>query len=400
MVTSVAAFVAAAVIAVIAVPWDAGVAPWADLDAAMLSEFTTEQIASITAFAAAAWPPGVLGLLAGPLAAVTVFLIPAVRRRTMAIGSRGTSGTGRAVVRDVLVAGVVLTIVRLAALPFAVWSAQVRRDAGLLVEPWGNWWLRWTGESIAYVVLGAVAIAAGLAVLRRWPRRGWVAVTAGAAIAILAVTALLPLMQRIEGTTADPALTARVLEIADRAGVDVGSVTVIAVADTSPAVNANVSGWGPTRTVTVYDTVSATMSDAEIDALIAHELIHARDADAVLGAVLATLGGVGVVALACGLVLSSRVRDWLGGSGVVPMVVAVLLTASLAATVVGANISRSIEARADREALALTGDSQAYRDLIVRLAITNRSTLTPAQWRYALFFTHPTPLQRLAALKR
>ncbi|MGA0067466.1 MAG: M48 family metalloprotease, partial [Candidatus Nanopelagicales bacterium] len=188
--------------------------------------------------------------------------------------------------------------------------------------------------------------------------------------------------------------------IADRAGVDVGSVTVIAVADTSPAVNANVSGWGPTRTVTVYDTVSATMSDAEIDALIAHELIHARDADAVLGAVLATLGGVGVVALACGLVLSSRVRDWLGGSGVVPMVVAVLLTASLAATVVGANISRSIEARADREALALTGDSQAYRDLIVRLAITNRSTLTPAQWRYALLFTHPTPLQRLAALKR
>ncbi|MEY2964516.1 MAG: hypothetical protein RLZZ228_329 [Actinomycetota bacterium] len=414
---AIAAFAAAGLLAVIAVPWDAGVAPWSDLATDALSSFSTEQIARIDAYVAAAWPPGVLSLVAGPIAAIGVALIPAVRRRITAIGSASVparqgrlgrpAGPGspvRRAVSDVIVAGIVLAIVRLAVLPFAIWSAQVRREAGLLVESWAAWWLRWLGESIAYVAVGALAITVALAVLRRWPRRGWIAVTAGAGVAAMLITAVLPLVQRLEGTTADPALTARVMQIADRAGVDVGRVSVIAVADTSPALNANVSGWGPTRSVTIYDTVATTMSDAEIDALIAHELIHVREGDAVLGALLAILAATGTAALACALALSPRVRRWLGATSpsdarVIPLVVAVFLVAALAATVAGATISRPLESRADREALALTGDADAYRSLITTLAVTNRSTLTPAQWRYALLFTHPTPLQRLAAAR-
>lgn len=387
---SLTAFAALGVVAVAAVPWDGAVAPWARLDLPALSDFTAEQIAAINAYVDAAWLPGLLSWLAGPIAALAIWLIPPVRRAFGRIGP-----TARPAIRDLLVAAAILATTRLAALPFAVWSAQVRRDAGLLIEPWSTWWLRWLGESAIYVALGAAAVAAGLAALRHWHRRGWIAVVAGAGIITLVVTALLPFVQRVQGTAADPQLTARVLDIAERAGVDVGAVTVISVADSSPAINANVSGWGPTRTVTVYDTVAPTMSDAEIDALIAHELIHVREGDAALGALLATLGVIGTVALACAAVLSTRIR---ARSSAVPLVVAIVLAASLAGTVIGATISRPLEWRADREALALVGDSQAYRDLIVRLATTNRSTLEPPSWRYALIFTHPTPLQRLAAL--
>lgn len=400
--TSLIVFAVVTVIAVITVPWDAGVAPWADLDVAMLSEFTADQIATIEEYVASAWLPGVLGLIAAPLAAVAIALIPAVRRRITAIGS--SRQPRRPLRSDLLVAVAVLTVVRLAALPFAAWSAQVRRDAGLLIEPWGTWWLRWLGESAAYVVVGALAVTIALLILRRWPRRGWIAVTAGAGLVAIAVTAGLPFLQRVEGTTADPDLTARVQAIADRAGVDVGAVTVIAVGDTTPAINANVSGWGPTRTVTVYDTVTTTLTDAELDALIAHELIHAREGDTALGAILAVLAAIGTAALVSALLLSVRVRRWLGALSpgdvrVVPLAVATFLVASLAATAVGASISRPLESRADREAIALTGDPQAYQSLLQVLAVTNRSTLTPAQWRYALLFTHPTPLQRLAALE-
>jgi STE24 endopeptidase len=80
------------------------------------------------------------------------------------------------------------------------------------------------------------------------------------------------------------------------------------------------------------------------------------------------------------------------------LLVAVVMTGSVFGTIVAASMSRSIEARADREAVAATGDPSAYSDLMIRLAVTNKSTLEPPQWRYALFFTHPTPLQRLAAL--
>ncbi len=389
---SLIAFAALVVVAVAAVPWDAAVAPWARLDLPAFPDFTADQVAAINAYVDAAWLPGLLGWLAGPVAALAIWLIAPLRRAFARIGP-----ASRPMVRDLLVAAAILAVARLAALPFAAWLAQVRRDAGLLVEPWTAWWLRWLGESAVYVALGALAVAVGLAALRRWPRRGWIAVALGAGLVTLVVTALLPFAQRVQGTTADPQLTARVLAIADRAGVDVGAVSVISVADTSPAINANVSGWGPTRTVTVYDTVAPTMSDAEIDALIAHELIHVREGDAVLGALLATLGVIGTVALACALVLSTRLRT---RASAVPLVVAVVLGASLAGTVIGATISRPLESRADREALALVGDPQAYRDLIVRLATTNRSTLEPPSWRYALVFTHPTPLQRLHVTQR
>ena len=403
LITASCAYAAAALIAIVAVPWDGQVAPWADLQGSMLSAFTAEQIATIEEYVASAWLPGVLGLIAGPLAAVAIALIPAARRRITAIGSSRQPGRPLpSAARGLIVAAAGLAIVRLASLPFAAWSAQVRRDAGLLIEPWGTWWLRWLGESATYVVVGALALTLALLILRRWPRRGWIAVTAGAGLAAIAVTAGLPFLQRVEGTTADPDLTARVQAVADRAGVDVGAVTVIAVGDTTPAINANVSGWGPTRTVTVYDTVTTTLTDAELDALIAHELIHVRQGDAALGAILAVLAAIGTGALVSALLLSVRVRRWLGASSpgdarVVPLVVATFLVASLAATAVGASISRPLESRADREAIALTGDPQAYRSLIQVLAVTNRSTLTPAQWRYALLFTHPTPLQRLAA---
>jgi len=82
----------------------------------------------------------------------------------------------------------------------------------------------------------------------------------------------------------------------------------------------------------------------------------------------------------------------------VALLVGVVLAGVLIAVPVTATVSRPIEARADRDALAITGDPAAYADLIALLAVTNRSTLEPPSWRYALLFTHPTPLQRIAAV--
>lgn len=82
-----------------------------------------------------------------------------------------------------------------------------------------------------------------------------------------------------------------------------------------------------------------------------------------------------------------------------PIVIAVGLVASVVGSIGAATVSRAVEARADREAIAFTGNSEAYANLIVCLAVTNKSTLEPSQWRYALRFTHPTPLQRLQAIE-
>ena len=391
-------FLTAVGVAALAVPWDANVAPWAPLDLATISVFSAEQIATIDAYVAAVWLPNLLAWLAGPALAVGVLLIPRLRERLAALGPE------RLPFLAGLIAGAVLLLgVRLASVPFAAWAAQVRRDNGLLIEPWSDWWARWAMESAIYVALGALALAVVLAVLRRWPRWGWISIVAGALIVTGVASALIPLLQRAEGTVADPQLTARVLDLAQRLDVDVAQVTVLEVSDRSPSINAHVSGWGPTRTVTLYDTLSTSATPAEVDALIAHELVHVRDRDVALGTVQAILAAGGTAALAMGLALSSRVRRRVsavspGDPRVTPVIVATVLVMTVIATVAGSTISRPLESRADREAVEVTGDADAYARLIYRLAITNKSTLVPAQWRYAMLFTHPTPLQRLAAV--
>ena len=398
LLAALALYAAAVITAIVLVPWDAAVAPWADLATDQLAAFTAEQVRDIEEYVAAAWLPGVLAWLAPAALALVALLVAPVRNALARIGPQR-----KPFIASVLAAAALLAAARVVTLPFVLLAAQARRDYGLLIEPWSTWWLRWLGESLAFVALGALGVGIALTVLRRWPRRGWIAVVAGAALVALATSAVLPLIQRLEGTAADPALTARVLAMADRIGVDVGTVTIVEMADRSPAINAHVSGWGPTRAVTIYDTVSGTASPAEIDALVAHELVHVREGDVALGTLLAGLAAGGTAALAAGLVLSQRVRARLGASSpgdarMVPLVVAVALVASLVGSVGAVTVSRALEARTDREALAFTGDAQAYADLLVRLAVTNKSTLEPPRWRYALLFTHPTPLQRLALL--
>ena len=398
LIAALALYAAAVVTALVFVPWEAAVAPWADLATDQLAAFTAEQVSAIQDYVAAAWLPGVLAWLAPAALALVVLLVAPVRNTLARIGPQR-----KPFLATVLAAAALLAATRIVTLPFVLLAAQARRDHSLLIEPWGAWWLRWLGESLAFVALGALGVGIALTILNRWPRRGWIAVVAGAALVALATSAALPLIQRLEGTAADPALASRVVALADRIGVDVGTVTVVEMADRSPAINAHVSGWGPTRAVTIYDTVSGTASPEEIDALVAHELIHVREGDVALGTLLAALAAGGTAALAAGLVLSRRVRAWLGASTagdarMVPLVVAVALVASLVGSVGAVTVSRALEARTDREALAFTGDAQAYADLLVRLAVTNKSTLEPPRWRYALLFTHPTPLQRLALL--
>ena len=402
---AVALLLVGLVLAVVLVPWDAAVAPWAPLDFPdALGAVGIDAAAAIAAYADAAWLPGLLGLLAAPAVAALVLLTPVLRSALARIGSGWpplASGFARCLV--------LLAVAQLAALPFDAWLAAVRRDYGLLIESWWTWFGRWLGYASLVVILGSIAVALALAAARRWPRGWWAgAVVAGAVVAAVASLAV-PLTYQVEGTRSDPALESRIQEIATRAGVAVDRVVVAETSDRSPVINATVSGLGPTRTVTVFDTLLQGPDDPagstlpkQVDALIAHELVHVRENDVLLGTLLAAIGAAAIVALAAAAMMSTRVQRMLGARGagdprMVPVPIAIVLVGSLLALPVGVSVSRALEARADREAIALTGDPAAYSDLMARLAATNKSSLEPARWRYALLFTHPTPLQRIAA---
>ncbi len=128
----------------------------------------------------------------------------------------------------------------------AVARARGSRDQGI-------------GLAIAAITAGAGAAALS-ALIRRSPRRWWipgtfVVVGYGAAMSLLAPILIAPRFNDFEELPPDSELRAEVVELGDRAGVDVGEVYRVDASRRSTALNAYVAGLGPTKRVVLFDTL-------------------------------------------------------------------------------------------------------------------------------------------------
>jgi STE24 endopeptidase len=192
------------------------------------------------------------------------------------------------------------------------------------------------------------------------------------------------------------------IAMADRDGVGVRDVLVADASRRTRAVNAYVSGIGPTRRIVVYDTLLREASPAEVQSVVAHELGHARDGDVVTGTVVGALGAASAACLLylmggwTGLLRLARV-DSLGEPRAVALLLAIVAVAGLVAGPAQAAISRRIESRADRHALALTGDATTFAAMQARLSRVNLGDPDPNPVEHLLFGSHPTTVQRMAA---
>jgi STE24 endopeptidase len=203
---------------------------------------------------------------------------------------------------------------------------------------------------------------------------------------------------------ADGPLRTELLALAQRDGVPVRDVLVADASRRTTAVNAYVSGFGPTRRIVVYDTMLSQASGDEVVSVTAHELGHAKDNDVLTGTLLGALGtAAGVIALYLlgswsGLLRLAGV-DAIRVPEAIALLVAVGTVAGLLAGPAGAFVTRRIEARADAHALALTGDAATFEDMQRRLGTVNLSDPDPPAWEHVLFASHPSTVERMAAAR-
>jgi STE24 endopeptidase len=195
-------------------------------------------------------------------------------------------------------------------------------------------------------------------------------------------------------------LRASLLALADEEGVQVGEVLVADASRRTTTLNAYVSGFGGTRRIVVYDTLLSSATPGEVRSVVAHEIAHARHQDVLVGTALGAVGAVlGTAALAL-LLDTGRLRRRAGVDGpgdprVVPLVLALVAVGTLAAAPVQNAVSRAVEARADRSALAATDDGASFVSLQERLALRSLADPTPPRWSQLWFGSHPTVLERL-----
>jgi STE24 endopeptidase len=396
-----ALLVALVVVVALRVPWSSAPAPRADQVAA-LGDLPADAVAKGRAFHSAL-RPGTYGALAvGLLVALLLGFTP-LGARLVELAGRPFGGHWLA---QALLGGLAVVFVgELVTLPFAVWRQKVLRDYGLATQEWSAWLFDLAKGYAVGAVVGAVALVGFFTVTKLFPRWWWAVGAVGAAGLVLLLTFVFPvlvepLFNKFTPMAAGP-LRTDLVALAERDGVPVKDVLVADASRRTRAVNAYVSGFGATRRIVVYDTLLREAPDAEIRAVVAHELSHAKENDVLTGTLIGALGSAAAV---CGLYLLGLWGPLLRRAGVdsiaepraIALLVAVSALSGLLAGPAQALVSRQIEARSDAHALRLTDDPAAFESMMSRLAVVNLADVDPNPVEYTLFASHPSVVRRLA----
>ena len=301
--------------------------------------------------------------------------------------------------RTLAFAALVVGVTAVAALPLSFWRGYVyERRWGFSTQGLGGW-LADRAKSVAIaVVLTSLPVLTLVALARALPR-AWplVAVPAAAllvlALGTLAPVLLEPLFNRF-APLADAELAAELRALAERAAVPVRDVLVADASRRTRKENAYVSGLGRTRRVVLYDTLLARADPREIRLVVAHELGHRRARHVAKAIVLAMAGAAVAIVVYWALV------DDAADPRATPFLLLLVSVLELAALPVVSAVSRRWEREADRFSLDLTRDAHAFERAHRELAASNLSDLDPPRALYLLLFSHPTPPERLAAAER
>ena len=278
-----------------------------------------------------------------------------------------------------------------APLPVSALARHRAVDVGLITQSWRGWAADLAKSTAIGAGVSGAGAAAAAALVRRFGERWWLPASGGliglaTAVTYAAPVVLDPIFNRFdplpEGET-----RADVLDLARRAGVDVGEVFVVDGSRRTTAANAYVTGLGRTKRVVLYDTLLEHFTRDEVRLVVAHELAHVRFRDVPRGLVFMAL-------VAPGAMLAVARLAERPGATVPALALAGALVAPPLATV-SLQLSRAIERRADGYALRLTDAPQPFIGFERRITLRNVADPAPPRWRTALLASHPPTIERI-----
>jgi STE24 endopeptidase len=328
----------------------------------------------------------------GLLATATLLgvLVVYARRghRLMRESAAGRIGTG------MLLGMLGFAVVWLAEVPFGLVAVWWQRRHGVSHQGYLAWLFDSffsLGSEFLFISL-ALAVAMGLAgVFRRW----WWVVAAPVFVGLALLFAFVsPYLVPSTSSLHDSRLLADARALERSEGVGETKVRVQDVHRFTTAPNAESTGFGPTRTVILWDTLlDGRFSNREIRVVIAHEIGHLAHND-----VLRSVGWFALFLIPASALIArlTRSRGGLARPEAVPVALLVLVALQILAMPLFNIVSRREEAAADWSALAATREPATERALMRHLATTSLSDPDPPSWAFALYENHPTIMQRIA----
>jgi STE24 endopeptidase len=301
----------------------------------------------------------------------------------------------------------VVAIHEIGALPLAFYTGfTLERRYGLSRQSAASWLADHAKSAGVQFVFAASAATWVSASLRLWPAGWWLAAWAGAVAAAVAIAwaapvLLLPLFYAF-APLENAGLRDRLLALAARAGVPALGIFEWRLGDRTSRTNAALTGVGTTRRIIVSDTLITDCQADEVEVVLAHELAHHVHHDVWRSlAVDALVGGAALAGSAAALraaVVPLGLRGIADVAGLPLVALTAIAAGWLASPAVNA-VSRAHERRADRFALDLTRNPDAFARAMRRLGARNLAEDAPTLLARVFFHTHPPIKDRLAAAR-
>ncbi len=200
-------------------------------------------------------------------------------------------------------------------------------------------------------------------------------------------------------------LRVRLMALGDRTGFQAKTIEVIDGSKRSGHSNAYFTGFGRFRRIVLFDTLIAQLTPEELEAVLAHEIGHYRRGHIpkmIAMAAVMMLGGFAVIAWLAR-------SNWFNAAFGFPtgeIAPSFLLFGLLSGAVtfwfspLSNLLSRKHEYEADAFARDAMGGPAAMLGALRKLAQKNLSNLTPHPWFSGFYYSHPTLVEREAALVR
>jgi STE24 endopeptidase len=218
---------------------------------------------------------------------------------------------------------------------------------------------------------------------------------------------IMPLFNKFTPLDEGP-LKERLMSLAERTDFKAKTILVMDGSRRSGHSNAFFTGIGKSRRVVLFDTLIQQLSEEELEAVLAHEIGHYKKGHIMKSLVVAGVLTLAAFAFIGWLAESSWFVMSFGFSYNPEMLGPVLLLFSMMAglggfwfTPLGAMFSRKHEYEADAFArFAMGGDPAALVNALRKLHTGNLSNLVPHPMYSAFHYSHPTLVEREAALNK
>lgn len=253
---------------------------------------------------------------------------------------------------------------------------------------------------IITLIMGSVTLWVPYLLLKKAPHRWWIITGIAAVPYLLFVMMIEPIwiapMFNHFGRLSDHVLEEKILTLARRAGVESDRVYEVNKSIDTKRINAYVTGFLGTKRIVLWDTLLRELDTPQIVSVMGHEMGHFALHHVLQGVLLTSL------LTFLGLFLIHNFGEWvlkrygprwgisvMSDYATLPLAILLIQVISFFLTPAGLAFSRHIEHEADRFALEITHDNDAFMRTEAAFVEKDLAYPYPSAWVKYLRYSHP-----------